>query len=113
MVRIYTKTGDTGTTALFSGKRVPKDHPLIGAYGTVDELNSIIGVAHAQCTSEEVKAHLEDIQALLFQVGTDLATPQDSKANQIVKRVSQESAKEMEGWIDKFTTSLPPLKSFI
>jgi cob(I)alamin adenosyltransferase len=74
-MKIYTKTGDDGTTSLFSGGRVTKTHLRVEAYGTVDELNSVIGVARAHQPHSQTDAWLERIQTQLFHLGADLSTP--------------------------------------
>ena len=74
-MKIYTKTGDTGDTSLFGGQRVPKDAMRIEAYGTVDELNSVIGVARSEGGDQEIDTILGHIQEELFALGADLATP--------------------------------------
>ena len=78
-MKIYTKTGDDGTTSLFSGKRVTKIHLRVEAYGTVDELSAIIGVVRAHRPSEKGNQWLVQIQDHLFRLGADLATPLDAK----------------------------------
>ncbi len=110
-MKIYTKTGDEGTTGLFAGPRVSKDHARIEAYGTVDELNASIGVARAHTPSPQVDAVLVEIQNDLFAVGAELATVEPKKhgthwigANEIGK---------LERAIDEFERELPPLTQFI
>lgn len=114
-MKIYTRTGDTGTTALFGGGRVPKTHPLIEAYGTVDETNSMLGLARAHLRdgpdAGTVDEYLEDIQADLFTLGADLATPAGSKARTV--RVDEESIRVLERRIDEIDALLPPIKQFI
>lgn len=109
-MKIYTKTGDQGTTALFSGGRVSKAHPRVEAYGTVDELNSALGVVRAlQPTSDE---WLHRIQVELFTLGADLATPLASEASWVV-RVSAEPITWLEERIDEMSAMLPQLQNFI
>lgn len=118
--RVYTRTGDKGETALVGGKRVPKDSLRIEAYGTVDELNSIIGLARVFNAErlQEGPAHgfldeiLRDIQQELFDLGTDLATPPELAAKR-VQRVGQEQVRRIEEIIDHCQKDLEPLKSFI
>ncbi len=74
-MKIYTRTGDDGDTALFGGGRVPKAHARVEAYGTVDELNAVIGLAIAQAADEQIRSRLKTVQHDLFAVGADLATP--------------------------------------
>ena len=109
-MKIYTKTGDDGTTSLFSGGRVPKTHLRVEAYGTVDELNSVIGVARAYKPRSD--AWLERVQNQLFHMGADLATPLDAKAEWVV-RVDGEMVTWLETTIDTMTEQLPELKYFV
>lgn len=109
-MKIYTRTGDDGTTALFAGGRVSKTHLRVEAYGTVDELNSVLGVVR---TCEPYSdAWLAQIQRQLFQLGTDLATPLDAKSEWVV-RIDAAAAKWLEQIIDEMTALLPPLTRFI
>ncbi|MEO0597163.1 MAG: cob(I)yrinic acid a,c-diamide adenosyltransferase, partial [Chloroflexota bacterium] len=111
-MKIYTKTGDNGTTSLFSGGRVPKDHLRVDAYGTVDELNSVLGVVRASKPSENTEAYLITVQNHLFRLGADLATPMDAKAEWLV-RIAQEEIDWVEASIDAMSEELPDLKNFI
>ncbi len=111
--RIYTKTGDDGTTGLFGGSRVSKDHLRIHAYGTVDELNSIIGIALTQDMPLDVREQLLAISSELFTVGADLATPLDPPPVYDIPRVVEEHILDLEGHIDAFDAELSPLKNFI
>ena len=110
---IVTKTGDKGMTGLFGGKRVSKDDVRIHAYGTVDELNAMIGLAIAQHDlPEEIDRQLLRIQNLLFRMGADLATPIENNEAK-VPRMEQEHVTEIDGWIHSLEQELPPLQSFI
>ena len=111
-MKIYTKTGDAGETALFSGGRVPKTHLRVEAYGTVDELNSLLGIVRAAELSQRADNWLSDVQRQLFCLGTDLATPRDAKAEWIT-RIGAEDIQWLEDTIDKMTSELEPLKNFI
>lgn len=111
-MKIYTRTGDDGTTMLFGGPRVPKFHLRVEAYGTVDELNSALGLARALSRQPETDAWLRDIQQHLFTIGSDLATPEDSSATRVV-RLDREAISWLERAIDEITDQLPPLKQFI
>lgn len=111
-MKIYTKTGDDGSTSLFGGTRVQKNNIRINAYGTIDELNSVIGIAVSGDINDEIKFELENIQNVLFQIGSELASPENVKSN-IIKRTSEEDVKNLETLIDKFDEKLPPLKNFI
>ena len=114
-MKIYTRTGDTGSTALFGGDRVAKSHPLIDAYGTVDEANSVLGVARSHLEgapgAERLTPVLAALQDDLFVLGADLATPLDAKAR--VPRIESAHVEQLEAHIDAFEADLPPLKHFI
>lgn len=111
MVKIYTKTGDKGTTSLFGGKRVDKNSLRIEAYGCVDELNSLIGTILASRPSSEITRKLIRIQGELFVLGTDLATPLDVKLK--IPRITKSFITRLEREIDGFDIKLSPLKNFI
>jgi len=111
--RIYTKTGDDGTTGLFGGIRVSKDHLRIHAYGTVDELNSIIGIALSCEMPMDVREKLLAISSELFTVGADLATPLDPPPVYDIPRVEEEHITDLERQIDAFDAELETLKNFI
>ena len=116
MVKIYTKTGDSGETGLFDGTRVPKYAPRVEAYGEVDELNAVLGLALAFIQEdEELRACLLDVQRHLFVVGSHLADP---SARVEAKRgdkasFSEHNVTQLEQWIDQFEAHLPPLRQFI
>lgn len=111
-MKIYTRTGDNGTTGLFSGGRVSKTHLRVETYGTVDELNSVIGVARALSPTAQTAEQLERVQNQLFHLGADLATPLDAKAEWVV-RMDAATVAWLEAGIDSMTNELPPLKNFI
>ena len=111
-MKIYTRTGDRGDTSLFGGQRVPKDALRIEAYGTVDELNSVIGIVRADNAEPALDATLERVQDELFVLGADLATPR-SLEKKGVGRITQTEAERLEQEIDRFEAGLKPLKSFI
>jgi cob(I)alamin adenosyltransferase len=111
-MKIYTRTGDDGTTSLFSGGRVPKTHLRVEAYGTVDELNSTLGVARAHNPHPQTDAWLARVQHHLFILGADLATPLDARSKHIV-RMDAETVAWLETTIDQMTEALPPLTAFI
>jgi cob(I)alamin adenosyltransferase len=111
--KIYTKTGDDGTTGLFGGRRVRKDDLRIDAYGTVDELNAIIGIVRTCAVPASVAAQLQVVASDLFTLGADLATPLDPPPSFDIPRVGMEHIVALEGWIDAFDASLAPLKNFI
>lgn len=113
-MKIYTKTGDDGTTGLFGGQRVSKSSQRVHVYGTLDELNSILGVARAHNDDPELDALLRGLQDELFVLGADLATPmrpQGDKASTL--RLPQGSAAGLEPIIDRCEADLEPLRSFI
>lgn len=110
-MKIYTKTGDDGTTGLFGGGRVSKASARIECYGTVDELNSVIGVALSRECSPEGRRYLTTVQYTLFVLGADLATPREAKAT--IDRVEEQHASQLEQWIDELDSKLQPLKNFI
>jgi len=114
-VKIYTRTGDGGETALFGGGRVSKDHPRTSAYGDVDELNSAIGVARATGPAELFDDLLEGIQRDLFAIGGRLATPEPEKvAKAIAKAVlPSDRAAAFERVMDDAEAELPPLRAFV
>ncbi len=113
-MKIYTKTGDEGKTSLFGGKRVDKNSVRLEAYGTVDELNSVIGIAVAEGASEKVNLILKELQNQLFLLGSDLATPLDETKIKIeVPRTTPETVEKLEHWIDELDEELPELKVFI
>lgn len=111
-MKIYTKTGDAGETSLFGGQRVPKDALRIEAYGTVDELNTLLGVCRAANPPSEISTLLVKIQHDLFTLGADLATPLDAAAKAI-RRIQNEEIKEIEDEIDRIDPLLEPLREFI
>ena len=112
---IYTRTGDDGTTSLFGGERVGKGNSRIDAYGTVDETNSIVGLARAHLEGEpggeELDPVLGDLQEELFVLGADLATPMN--ATPVVERIDEAHVTALEARIDRFDADLQPLERFI
>lgn len=111
-MKIYTKTGDTGETSLFAGGRVLKDHLRVEAYGTVDELNSLLGVACAYALPEQARRWLEQVQNDLFILGSDLATPMAANPAWLV-RMDEAGAVRLEHAIDHMDLDLEPLTQFI
>lgn len=110
-MKIYTKTGDSGMTSLFGGGRVQKDALRIEAYGTVDELNATLGVVRAHKPSKKIDQMLAIIQNELFVLGSDLATPLDSRIE--IDRISNEMSTKLESWIDELDNELEPLRYFV
>jgi cob(I)alamin adenosyltransferase len=112
--RIYTRTGDDGTTALGDGTRVPKAHPRIAAYGGVDELNSVIGLALAAELPGWITEHLGQIQNDLFDLGADLCVPESTQqAGKAPLRATPRQTERLEHWIDAANERLQPLSSFV
>lgn len=110
-MKIYTKTGDKGQTSLFGGARLPKHHIRIEAYGTVDELNSYIGLVRDATENEATKGILKEVQDRLFTIGSNLAS--DPSKEMITPDVHQADIELLEKEIDQMTAELPPLKNFI
>lgn len=111
-MKIYTKTGDSGETSLFGGGRVSKTHLRVEACGTVDELNSLLGLARALSPSDRGDSWLAEIQNQLFHLGADLATPPQAKADWIT-RIAASDVRWLESTIDEMSAELAPLKNFI
>jgi cob(I)alamin adenosyltransferase len=118
-MKIYTKTGDTGTTALFGGSRVPKDHIRIESYGTVDELNSHIGLIRDQEFNAHYKDILIEIQDRLFTVGAILATPPEKEVLKNGEKrlqnlgIIESDIELLEKEIDAMEEALPPMTHFV
>jgi len=110
-MKIYTKKGDSGETSLFGGTRVPKSNERIEAYGTVDELNSFVGLAASYELSDVGTKYVRKIQELLFTLGADLATPPSSKTR--IDRISEDDVTLLEDAIDELEDDLESLKNFI
>ena len=110
-MKIYTKKGDNGNTSLFGGQTVSKSALRIESYGTVDELNSILGVVRSFNVSKSVDEWLNKVQHQLFVLGADLATSQNN--NTRIDRISQDEIDFLEITIDQMDEELPPLKNFI
>lgn len=114
--KIYTRTGDKGTTALGSGTRVPKHHLRIASYGTVDEANSVIGVARISLdkSQSDVDAMLARIQNDMFDLGADLCTPDTGEPLEYEPlRISDKQVERLEREIDQMNGELEPLRSFV
>lgn len=112
--KLYTRTGDRGETALFGGDRVPKDHPRVEAYGTIDELNSTLGVAASFIRQRRVVAALQSIQNDLLDLGSDMAAesgPRARKGRTFVDPKGRIAA--LERLIDEYDAKLPSLRTFI
>jgi cob(I)alamin adenosyltransferase len=111
--RIYTRTGDDGSTGLGTGRRVPKEHPRVAAYGTVDELNSHLGVVLASDVDADLREPLVRVQNLLFDLGSGLCMLPEDKQKYPVPEVEAQHVAELEQLMDRLSKSLPPLGSFI
>lgn len=114
-MKIYTRTGDTGDTALFGGGRVPKADARVEAYGAVDELNAVLGWALLQLRDDWLRTRLPAVQDDLFALGAHLATPpaREGRRAPQLPPLPVERAAEMEQWMDEASGSLPELRSFI
>jgi cob(I)alamin adenosyltransferase len=118
-MKVYTKTGDKGTTALFGGTRVPKDHIRIESYGTVDELNSYIGLIRDQDMNAHYKEILIQVQDRLFTVGAILATPpekeflKNGKERLNIPKIIESDIELLENEIDTMENALPPMTHFV
>jgi len=111
LARIYTRTGDDGTTGLIGGKRVSKDSPSIEACGSLDELNALLGVVRSHSLPDGIDGILQRIQDRLFIIGAELATPEGVKPRN--QGLSNEEVRILESHIDEFEAKLPPLRQFI
>lgn len=112
-MKLYTKTGDDGTTGLFGGGRVPKASVRVGAYGTVDELNAVLGVARAHGLPAPLDALLASIQSELFVVGAELACVPGKEQKMKMRLVDGEDIGRLEAAIDASEAELPALQSFV
>ena len=117
-MKIYTKTGDNGETALYGGTRVSKANARVEAYGTIDEVNAFLGLAKANISDESIISQLQKIQFNLFTVGSEAATPTDqlTLANgnpRLPLMISEKEIEELEIWMDAMEENLKPLQFFI
>ena len=111
--KIYTKTGDLGKTSLIGGTKVPKSNIRIESYGTVDELNSFIGLVGDYLSNSEIKTILKEIQDRLFTVGSSLACDPDKEPLMKIPDLKEQDVALLESEIDKMNELLPPMKNFI
>jgi cob(I)alamin adenosyltransferase len=112
-IKIYTKTGDKGNTSLIGGTKVPKNDIRIETYGTVDELNSWIGLINDQLNDNALKTELKEIQDRLFTIGSSLATDADKEPKMKLPDLNPGDIEFLEKKIDMMTAELPPMKNFI
>ena len=112
-LRIYTRGGDAGQTGLFGGERVAKDDPRVAAYGDIDELNAVLGVARTLSPPAEVASLLAAVQDQLFTLGSELATPEPEKARVAIPRTQASWVEALEKAIDAIDAEVPALRSFI
>lgn len=113
LTKIYTKGGDKGTTALGGGQRVPKDDLRVAVYGTVDELNSQIGVARAMGLCERLDTELAHVQNELFDLGSDLCFLEEDKGKWSIPQIEARHVEKLERLIDEMTAVVGPLENFI
>lgn len=111
--KIYTKTGDKGSTSLIGGVRVPKNHIRIESYGTIDELNSYMGMVSDGAQQAEISEWIREIQDRLFTIGSVLATNQDKEVKMKLPDVHDSDVQWLEQRIDKMNEVLPEMRSFI
>jgi len=112
-MKIYTKTGDRGETSLYCGGRVKKTHPRMVVCGTLDEMNSHLGVAASSSPSPEIAKALNILQSLIFELGSDIAATLTKGEKGGKARISETHIQFLESEIDRMTTLLPPLRAFI
>ena len=112
-MKIYTRTGDKGTTGLYTGERVPKNHLRLHAYGTLDEMNTLLGLARVHCSDSRLDELCSRLQTLVFILNSDLATPSGGEVNVDVDRISSSHIRYLEKQIDLLTEQMPPLAAFI
>lgn len=111
--KIYTKTGDKGKTSLLGGTKVLKSHPRIEAYGTIDELNSFVGLLSDSISSEKSKTILKEVQDRLFTIGSSLACDPDKELQLKIPDLKEEDVIFLENEIDRMNEILPPMKTFV
>ena len=112
-MKLYTRTGDDGTTGLFGGDRVGKDDLRIEAYGAVDELNAQLGMILVICEVDLLKEHLSPLQSRLFDLGADLATPCGSEHEDKIGRVTEGNVTALESSIDAIESRNEPITTFV
>lgn len=112
-IKIYTKTGDAGKTSLIGGTKVAKSHIRIDSYGTIDELNSFIGMVRDQLSDDHSKAILKEIQDRLFTIGSSLACDPEKEPLMKIPDLKEDDVTFLEREIDKMNEVLPPMKNFV
>lgn len=115
-MKLYTRGGDAGETGLFGGRRVRKSALRVEAYGSVDELNAVLGIARTELAESDLDERLATIQSALFDLGGELATPdvaEREQKGQSLPRVGDAEVAELESWIDALEGEVEPLRSFI
>ena len=112
-LKIYTKTGDKGTTSLIGGTKVPKSHLRIEAYGTTDELNSYIGLCRDLLSDDQSRKILQEIQDRLFTIGSSLACDPEKETKMKIPDLKEEDVVLLENEIDRMNEVLPEMKNFI
>jgi len=112
-MKIYTGFGDKGKTRLYGGKVVSKDHPRVVAYGTLDELNSWLGLIVSAENNKEVKEFLLKIQNDIFNISSIIATPYENEQEKLKKKLDKFDYQSIEQFIDKINEKLTPLKNFV
>lgn len=112
-MKIYTGFGDKGNTALFGGETVRKNHLRVEMYGTLDELNSLIGIVRNKNQDKKVDSILKNIQNEIFTYGAEIATPQVEKRDTFNDKISEQHISALENSIDYFSEKLPVLKKFV
>jgi len=113
-MKIYTRTGDTGTTNLFDGTRIAKSDPRVDAYGEVDEANAVLGLARGAVLHPDLDDMLVQIQRDLFALGSQLADPAERIAGRVEKAsLKQQDVTRLENWIDQLEAELTPLRRFV
>ena len=113
ITKVYTRTGDDGTTALGGGERVPKDSPRVAAFGAVDELNSCVGAAVASGLDPSLSARLSGVQNDLFHLGSDLCMREAGKERRPVPTIAPRHVEALERWMDEMSAELSPLENFV
>lgn len=114
--KLYTRSGDRGETGLFGGRRVPKDHPRVAAYGAIDELNAVLGVAASFIRQRRVVDTLHAIQNELFNIGAELSSDQPVRRGRRqagVFRLDPAKSRWLEALIDEYDARVPPLRTFV